>query len=219
MGHLSLWDTYLQGTPLFRGHLWSGDTSLQGALRLWSGDTSLQGTPLIRGYLSSGDASLQGTPLFRRPSDQGTPLFRRPSDNFCPFNMLMSSDDWTPPVSCVETLFLRTVPGWVFPGIVVKLEDFWQNSSWRWVFLGIVVILEDFWQNCSWMDFPRNCCHIRGLLTELFLEMGFSRNCCHIRGLLTELFLDGFFLGIVLILGQRKQIVCLLFYDIFKMGR
>ena len=80
--------------PLFRGHLSSGDTSLQGHLS--SGDTSLRGYS-DEGHLSSGDTSLQGhlssgytltmntslreilwrgTPLFRGYSDKGTPLFR-----------------------------------------------------------------------------------------------------------------------------------------------
>ena len=47
-----LWDTSIQGTPPFRGHLHSGGTSIQG-------------TPPFRGHLHSGDTSIQGTPPFR----------------------------------------------------------------------------------------------------------------------------------------------------------
>ena len=66
-------DSSLQGTPLYRGLLSTGDTSTGDAS---TGDASLQGTPMIRGLLSTGDSSLQGTLLYRGHSDLGTPLYR-----------------------------------------------------------------------------------------------------------------------------------------------
>ena len=57
------------GTPLFKGHLYSGDTYIQGTPlfkgQLFSRDTSIPGTPLFKGHLYSGDTSIQGTPAFR----------------------------------------------------------------------------------------------------------------------------------------------------------
>ena len=53
------------GTPLFKRHLYSGDTYIQGTTlfkgHLYSGDTSIQGTPLFRGHLYSRDTCIQGT--------------------------------------------------------------------------------------------------------------------------------------------------------------
>ena len=69
-----------QGTPAFRGHLYSRDTCIWG--QLYSGDTCIQGTPLFKGHLHSGDTSIQGTPAFRAhlysrdTCIQGTPLFK-----------------------------------------------------------------------------------------------------------------------------------------------
>ena len=72
-GHLYSGDTSFQGTPLFKGHLYSRDISIPG--HLFSSDTSLQGTPLFRGQLFSRDTSIPGTPLFKGHLHSGDTKF------------------------------------------------------------------------------------------------------------------------------------------------
>ena len=66
--HILQWNLFC-GTPLFKGHLYSGDSSIQGTPlfrgQLFSRDTSIPETPLFKGHLYSGDTSIQGTSLFR----------------------------------------------------------------------------------------------------------------------------------------------------------
>lgn len=70
---ISHWGTSIQGTPPFKGNLYSGDTSIQGAPlsrgHLYLRGTSIQGTPLFRRQLYLRGTSIQETPI------QGAPLF------------------------------------------------------------------------------------------------------------------------------------------------
>ena len=56
--HTLQWNLFF-GTPLFKGHLYSGYTSIQGTPlfrgQLYSRDTYIPGTPLFKGHLHSGD--------------------------------------------------------------------------------------------------------------------------------------------------------------------